>query len=202
MFALWSSSTATMQYSIPFSCNEGLRRKKLLLEISKTGIPTVNLILSPCAMLKLVLILSSSIKVLHADDIFEDVEDLSTNMAPSAFEIVPEDKSSKSSLAYQTKYDNYFVAITTFNPDDRARNNFSYKLGSPKATIKLSSGLNNNNKFRAEQEKPLALAINVSSLDLEKIQNSPSNSLQDHTSPYNTTISSSKPISEAAFKGM
>ena len=68
--------------------------------------------------------------------------------------------------------------------------------------MKLSTGLNNDNKFHTEQEKPLALAINVSSLDLEKIRSSPSNSLQDHTAPYNTTISNSKPISEAAFKGM
>ena len=205
--APWSSSTVTMQYLIPFSSNDGLRRKRLWLESRNVIVPTLKHVslFSPCVILKLILILSPFIQVLRADDVWEATEDLSNTMAPSALDIVPENNISNRKSSYQTKYDKYFVAITTFNPDERFQKttkNFSYKLGSTKSIMTFASEPLRNNEMSVEVEKPLALAINVTASNLDKIRNLPSStSIQDQPPSYNVTISSSNSIPASAFSG-
>ena len=195
-----------MQYSIPSSTNDSPRRKGLWLESSKLSVPTVKLssLYSPCAIVKLVLILYSSIQVLHADDRFEDHEHQSTKMATSAFKVVPEKVISRSSSAYQTEYDSYFVAITTYNPDENSRkatNGFSYQHDTTRNIVEHSSELKHNNQLGLDVKKPLALAINISSIPLESMQNSPSINIKDQSQFYNTTIASSKTISGSSIRG-
>ena len=195
-----------MQYLIPFSTKNGLRRKRLWLEISSISAPTnkFSSLFNSCAIFKLVLILSSSIQVLHADDVIEDHENLSSKMATSAFDVVPDEIISRSNSAYQTNYDNLFVAITTFNPGENSKKvtkSFAYRHDSTKDIIDVSYGPQSSNQVEIDVKKPLALAINVSTSQLEKIRNSPSINVKDQSQFYNTTVASSKIISESVVTG-
>ena len=195
-----------MQYLIPFSTKNGLRRKRLWLEISNNSASTnkFSSLLKSCAIFKLVLILSSSIQMLHADDIIEDHENLSPKMATSAFDVVPDEIISRSNSAYQTNYDNYFVAITTFNPGDNLKKvtkSFTYQHDSTKDIMDFTYGPQSSNEVGIDAKKPLALAINVSTSQLEKIRNSPSINIKDQSQFYNTTVASSKIISESVVSG-
>ena len=198
--------TSTMQYLIPFSTRNGVRRKRLWLEISSNCPPTnkFSSLFNSCAIFKLVLILSSYIQVLHADDVIEDHDKLSTKMATSAFDVVPDEIISRSNSAYQTNYDNYFVAITTFNPGDNLKKvtkSFAYQHDSSKNIMDFSYGPQSSNQLGLDVKKPLALAINVSTSQLEKIRNSPSINIKDQSQFYNTTVASSKIISESVVSG-
>ena len=198
--------TSTMQYLIPFSTRNGVRRKRLWLEISSNSAPTnkFSSLFNSCAIFKLVLILSSYIQVLHADDVIEDHDKLSTKMATSAFDVVPDEIISRSNSAYQTNYDNYFVAITTFNPGDNLKKvtkSFAYQHDSSKNIMDFSYGPQSSNQLGLDVKKPLALAINVSTSQLEKIRNSPSINIKDQSQFYNTTVASSKIISESVVSG-
>ena len=198
--------TSTMQYLIPFSTRNGVRRKRLWLEISSNCPPTnkFSSLFNSCAIFKLVLILSSYIQVLHADDVIEDHDKLSTKMATSAFDVVPDEIISRSNSAYQTNYDNYFVAITTFNPGDNLKKvtkSFAYQHDSSKNIMDFSYGPQSSNQLGLDVKKPLALAINVSTSQLEKIRNSPSINIKDQSQFYNTTVASSKIVSESVVSG-